>query len=524
MKKKGIKFFSLILAVMMVITCVSVAGVSVSAEGEVVYFDNSVTKFDTVKCFMWGSGSENAEWPGEDMVNVGDDIWAYTVTGSFNQVIFSDGETKSQDLIYTGGDKIAVPCESGQDFSVDWAKYSQAEETTAPETKAKEKKAKVKTGAGNTIYCLNEAGWSSVNCYMWNSDSDKNANWPGAPMKNIGDNVWEYTPTKSFKNIIFNDGGTQTGDMTVPSDKNLFNNKTNDWDTYSSSPVKITSFTSSSESPAYLGASILLSAVAKSDSGALTYKFSANGSVIYQGSNSSCAWVPTTVGNYTLKLDVTDTANNSNSKSISMEIKDASALDVPFIAAFSNSLKTNTQIKRGSAVTFTLGALGGKVGTNLLFYKFVVEDPDGNPNVPYYTRNNSYVVTPTKLGKYTITAYVQNSYNDTVEKTYEYTAVDNITEDHSDETTPVPTQAPTDNPIVTVTTPTPAPYTDGLMGDVDMDGNISVKDATAIQKKIALMPVSKFDSSVADVNHDVSINVKDATRIQMFVAKLISQF
>ena len=71
--------------------------------------------------------------------------------------------------------------------------------------------------AGDTVYVRLNNSWSSVRCYMWNSDSDKNANWPGATMTKVSDNVYSYKLPKSYGNIIFNNGnsgsGNQTNDM-----------------------------------------------------------------------------------------------------------------------------------------------------------------------------------------------------------------------------------------------------------------------------------------------------------------------
>lgn len=509
--KKGIKLLSLILAVIMVLSCAYIAGVSVSAAGEVVRFDNSVTKFSEVYCYLYGSDGENAEWPGEKMTNADDDIWSYEVNGAYNQVVFSNGDdVKSADAVYSAGEKLATPSGAEDGFTVEWSNFV-PKDTQAP--KATEKQAKLKTGAPSyTYYCYDDAGWGSMNCYMWNnSPKAENSGWPGVAMKKVDDKVWEYTTTTKYENIIFNGGGNQTGDLTTPTDTSIYYVGKKSWEPYSTSAVKITSFTASVDSPSYLGVSVVLNAAASSVNGGLTYKFSANGTPFYMGNQSSVAWSPTQVGTYKLTVDITDSKNESATRSITMEVKNASALEEPFISAFSNSLKTNTQIKRNSAVAFTLSALGGKVGTNLLFYKFVVEDPDGKPNTAYYTTSNSYVITPTKLGTYTITAYVQNSYNDTVEKTYKYTAVDNITEQSQGDTTPVPTQPYTGG----------GGGTQGMLGDVNSDNNISVKDATMIQQVVAKMTVTGYNEAVADVTRDGFINVKDATQIQKFLAKLI---
>lgn len=64
-----------------------------------------------------------------------------------------------------------------------------------------------------------------------------------------------------------------------------------------------------------------------------------------------------------------------------------------------------------------------------------------------------------------------------------------------------------------------------LIGDADMDNELTIKDATAIQKYIAktdgehiLVPDSGFWA--VDMNGDIEINVKDATAIQKYIAGL----
>ncbi len=63
---------------------------------------------------------------------------------------------------------------------------------------------------------------------------------------------------------------------------------------------------------------------------------------------------------------------------------------------------------------------------------------------------------------------------------------------------------------------------DKLLGDADKDGQLNIKDATAIQKNIA--GLLKFDSeqtALADFNEDNEVNIKDATAIQKKIAGLI---
>ncbi len=59
-------------------------------------------------------------------------------------------------------------------------------------------------------------------------------------------------------------------------------------------------------------------------------------------------------------------------------------------------------------------------------------------------------------------------------------------------------------------------------GDVDMDGKVSVMDATAIQLHLAHMAmVSEAQQKLADTDNDGKVSVMDATQIQLSIAQLI---
>lgn len=91
------------------------------------------------------------------------------------------------------------------------------------------------------IYFVNNDGWSKVNCYAWNS-SGNNGAWPGVAMTDSGktnkDNKKIYyidlPISKNYKEIIFNNGSSQTGNLTIPTDgKDLYDKKDNTWKNYS---------------------------------------------------------------------------------------------------------------------------------------------------------------------------------------------------------------------------------------------------------------------------------------------------
>ena len=61
----------------------------------------------------------------------------------------------------------------------------------------------------------------------------------------------------------------------------------------------------------------------------------------------------------------------------------------------------------------------------------------------------------------------------------------------------------------------------GILGDVDDNGKVNIKDATMIQKAVAkIISLTDAEQIRADVNADTKVNIKDATAIQKYVAKI----
>ncbi|MBQ4569228.1 MAG: starch-binding protein [Ruminococcus sp.] len=113
-------------------------------------------------------------------------------------------------------------------------------------------------------------------------------------------------------------------------------------------------------------------------------------------------------------------------------------------------------------------------------------------------------------GKFTIGTWQPNFYNwapPTTPGTQPTTPATQPTT--AEPTTAEPSTAPTE----------PA----ALLGDVDGNDSINVKDATAIQKFVAGMEVPSFNEAAADADESGSINVKDATAIQKWVAGILTE-
>ncbi len=473
-----------------------------------VYFKNTAN-WSTVNAYVWIGGTETSiqAWPGQAMTKVKDNIYKYTISGDYNMIIFNNGGDQTVDLTIPGANQI-------YDYSSgSWSAYTDDNNNTDPTGPVVTPTTPVNPSGAKTVYLKNSANWSTINCYMWKDGNGENAAWPGASMSSIGDGVYQYNIPGDFNMIIFNNGGDKTGDMSLPGDGYIYDNKSGSWDVYDTSAIRVSNFGANLVSPQYKGTDITLSATATSVS-AVSYKFTVTGpsgtTVVSDFSSKSTAvWTPTAVGTYTITFDFKDATGNTNQRTATFTIEDDSTVAVPVLKGVSPK---PGQMKKGTQQTLTINAAGGKVGTNLLFYKIKITDPSGNIcNVPYYTKSNSYKFTPTTLGNYTVTIYVQASDNETVERNYVYSSVDNV--DVPDEpTTPTPTP----------TNPTPGGY---IKGDADMDTVVTVLDATKIQLVLAQMqPASSIDYKNADADLDTVVTVLDATRIQLYLAGKITNW
>lgn len=91
-------------------------------------------------------------------------------------------------------------------------------------------------------------------------------------------------------------------------------------------------------------------------------------------------------------------------------------------------------------------------------------------------------------------------------------------------TQPATTQPVTTQPVTTqpaTTQPVTEPSNRILIGDVDLNGTITISDSTEAQRYISHISTLSDDALIAaDVNKDSVISIKDATSIQAYVVKL----
>ncbi len=64
-----------------------------------------------------------------------------------------------------------------------------------------------------------------------------------------------------------------------------------------------------------------------------------------------------------------------------------------------------------------------------------------------------------------------------------------------------------------------------ILGDADGDGDVTISDATAVQKHASEINILTGDRFLAaDVNRDGVVDISDATLIQKYVADIIDEF
>ncbi len=512
MVKKQHKVISLVLCLMLVLSAVLMGTIAATAAtGDTVYV-RANNGWTNLYCYMWDDSiGNNATWPGVKMTKVEDDVYSYTLNNNYTKVIFnngSNGSNQTGDLTYAGNGKIYdLSSQKWSDYVNATIATSATTATTATTATSATTATTATTPTGNTtIYLENESGWATPTCYMWNSSTDSNHAWPGVTMTNIGGNIWSYTAPKEYANVIFsNSGSSQTSDLTAKYGY-VYNNSDSSWDVYDTSPLQVLSYTYE-PSAVYVNADITLAATAQNKSGAtVTYKFSVTNakgvtSVISDYSSANTAtWSPKTVGTYTINYEFLDAEGNTNKRTAEVEVKDDSSMAKPVIKSVLPV--NNGLVAVNTNATVSVKAGGGKTGTNLLFYKYVVTNPDGSKNTPYYTLNNTYTFKPTAKGDYKVQVFVQGSDNSTVNKTYIYTAVGEIT---------------TTQPI-TVPHTTVSPF---VLGDADGDGDLTIDDATYIQKYLASYDGYECSLDVCDVDGDGIIIIKDVTEIQKILAGIV---
>ncbi len=176
--------------------------------------------------------TENAEVSGEYTVN-------YTlVEGDEFKVVYTDGYTITKWYPSETASYKVPATEAGEDKTIyfrptgnsSWSNtYIYVEPNPVEET----------------VYLINSKSWTTVNAYAWTEGGAEVAAWPGAAMTKTGEqdvngnDVYSITFTKSYESIIFNNGSSQTADLTLEAGK-YYDLGTNKWyDTLADVPENV---------------------------------------------------------------------------------------------------------------------------------------------------------------------------------------------------------------------------------------------------------------------------------------------
>lgn len=266
------------------------------------------------------------------------------------------------------------------------------------------------------VYCVKPSNWgSSLYVYAYNA-SGSVAKWPGTLMKDEGNGLYSYDlPDNWTGKIIFNDGGSnqypasgQPGlDYTAGTTMKYENGK---WEAYST--VFTLNSLTADKATCNKGETVTFTAKATGGTTPYTYSYSvSNGTTstaLTAAADGTATWTPTAGGTYTITATVKDATGATQTKTLSSYIVT--------VDETKPNIDSITGVVSGSNYVYTVNASGGKVGTNLLFYKFYIVNSDGTETIGQnYSLSNTFTTTSKK-----IRVIVQNSNNDEVTQTYEY--------------------------------------------------------------------------------------------------------
>ncbi len=122
MKRISKRTLGIVLALLLMVSAICVGNFSAvaadknlensgarSSSGDTIYVTNYPSGWTTLYAYMWDTENGNANngtFPGQKMEDEGDGVWSYHVTGTFNKIIFGNGDSgsgnQSGDLDYAG--------------------------------------------------------------------------------------------------------------------------------------------------------------------------------------------------------------------------------------------------------------------------------------------------------------------------------------------------------------------------------------------------------------------------------------
>ena len=185
------KFVSLVLAVMMVLSCVAV-GVSAASTVKVAFTNNK--GWSQVNLYAWDSNGDNlmGDWPGTKLTNsaqndYGETIFYAEIPSNATGIVFNEnGGQQTTDITFNGQSTgwYLTDQSNGQWNVATWNYVPDGEQGT---TVQQGTTASVDTTNAKTVYFTNNKGWSDVKAYAWNAqDAALLGEWPGTAANGNG--------------------------------------------------------------------------------------------------------------------------------------------------------------------------------------------------------------------------------------------------------------------------------------------------------------------------------------------------
>lgn len=131
---------------------------------------------------------------------------------------------------YTNGQQITIGTNLPYDtVTTVTVKASDGKTTSDPETYTY---TKVDPNAVKVVaYDNSSTKWSKVNAYFWSDDNKEMTSWPGKKMTDKGNNIFDIEVPDGAKYVIFNNGDSQTDDLTIADGNKIYSNGS--WQNYS---------------------------------------------------------------------------------------------------------------------------------------------------------------------------------------------------------------------------------------------------------------------------------------------------
>lgn len=184
------------------------------AEGDFAVYAKVPADWEAVNCYYFGEDKDalanTVSWPGAAMtcVNAEENIWGFVVPAGTGYVIFNNGSVQTADLLFATKLNYYV-LKDGSDgkFIADYDTYTPA----ADQPELNKYPSEIAEEVKYTIYAQLPETWTAPNAYWWGGKGSDG--WPGNALINVEGNVWTIDLSEAATGLIFNNDGTQTGNI-----------------------------------------------------------------------------------------------------------------------------------------------------------------------------------------------------------------------------------------------------------------------------------------------------------------------